>query len=57
MIINIIRGISVYGFFISLLFLILNYFVSKVIKNDFSVLLSFIISIIVIFSKITVIWD
>ena len=34
-IINIIRGIAVYVFFISSLFLIINYFISKIIKNDF----------------------
>lgn len=57
MIINIIRGIAIYGFFISSLFLILNYFISKIIKNDFSIILSFILSTIIVFDRIIVIWN
>ena len=56
-IINIIRGIAVYVFFISSLFLIINYFISKIIKNDFSTLISLILSIIIVFNRITVIWE
>ena len=40
-IINIIRGIAIYGFFISLFFLCFNYFISKLIKNDVSVFIYF----------------
>ncbi len=56
-IINIIRGIAVYVFFISSLFLIINYFISKIIKNDFSTLISLILSTIIVFNRITVIWE
>lgn len=55
--INIIRGISIYGFFISLFFLILNYLISKIIKNDFSVFISLILSIFITFNRIIVIWE
>jgi len=57
LIINIIRGIAVYVFFISSLFLIINYFISKIIKNDFSTLISLILSTIIVFNRITVIWE
>lgn len=56
-IINIIRGIAVYVFFISSLFLTINYFISKIIKNDFSTLISLILSTIIVFNRITVIWE
>lgn len=56
-IINIIRGISIYGFFISLFFLILNYLISKIIKNDFSVFISLILSIFITFNRIIVVWE
>lgn len=56
-IINIIRGISIYGFFISLFFLILNYLISKIIKNDFLVFISLILSIFITFNRIIVIWE
>ena len=55
--INIIRGISIYGFFISLFFLILNYLISKIIKNDFSVFISLILSIFITFNRLIVIWE
>ena len=57
LIINIIRGIAVYVFFILSLFLIINYFISKIIKNDFSTLISLILSTIIVFNRITVIWE
>lgn len=56
-IINIIRGIAIYVFFISSLFLIINYFISKIIKNDFSVFISLILSIFITFNRIVVIWE
>ena len=55
-IINIIRGIAIYGFFISLFFLCFNYFISKLIKNDVSVFISLILSIFITFDRIIVIW-
>lgn len=53
---NIIRGIAVYAFFISLLFLILNYFISKFFDNDFITVLTLIVTVIIVFNNITVIW-
>lgn len=55
-IINIIRGIAIYVFFISLFFLCFNYLISKIIKNDFSVFISLILSIFITFNRIVVIW-
>lgn len=57
MIINIIRGIAIYALCISSLFLFLNYFISKIIKNDFSTLISLILSTIIVFNRIIVIWE
>lgn len=54
---NIICGVNVYIFFISLLFLIFNYFLSKIIYDDWSVYLSLALSFIVVFTRITVIWE
>lgn len=56
MLINIIRGVAVYMFFISFLFLILNYFISKILDNDLTVFLTLIFSAIVVLKNITVIW-
>lgn len=55
--INIVRGIAVYVFFISLLFLILNYFISKFFDNDFAIFTTLAISIIIVFTNITVVWE
>lgn len=56
MLVSIIRGIAVYVFFISFLFLILNYFISKIFDNDLVIFLTLIFSVIVVFKNITVIW-
>ena len=57
MLVSIIRGIAVYVFFISFLFLILNYFISKIFDNDLAIFLTLIFSVIVVFKNITVIWQ
>lgn len=56
MLVSIIRGIAIYVFFISFLFLILNYFISKIFDNDLAIFLTLIFSVIVVFKNITVIW-